>query len=581
MSGNTSAKEEIKRAADIVQVIGQYVQLKKAGKHYMGLCPFHAEKAPSFTVSPERQVFHCFGCKKGGDVFAFWMAYHGVTFPEALKDLAEKYGIAISETFSSGEETKKARIREALFGVNETAAQYFQHVLANAGSTDAVVQYLKRRGLTEDIISEFRLGYAPDAWGGLTRHLKDRHADLEMAVQAGVIIPKKAGEGYYDRFRGRLMFPIFNLRGQVIGFGGRVLDNAVPKYLNTPETPIFHKGEFPYGLHAAYQAIRQKGMAVIVEGYMDLLALRRNGLEEAVATLGTALTQDHVRKIKGYAREAIVVFDSDEAGRAAALRSLPLFLNEGLPARAVALPQGHDPDSFVNEKGLTAFGAFLGKAVPIFDFFLEEKLAKGGSGIEGKVRILKEVLPVLAQLRSRAQKALYAARLSERMGIKEEVVLSELKTTATGPNDGEAGLAERLAPSTGEQRIGDLQLLNLLVHHPAVVRRLMGSECMRLLSDAATLQIVQMIFDTYRQEGRFSPEGLEEKIHGEEVRIRLRETLVADSIYSEHEVTQAVLEIEKKARQKIFTDALKEAGTDPKALNLLLLKRKEQESQAH
>jgi len=548
----------------------------------MGLCPFHAEKAPSFTVSPDRQVFHCFGCKKGGDVFAFWMEYHGVTFLEALKDLAEKYGVTVTETFSSSEEKARTRVRESLFRINEAAAQYFQQALAHAGKEDPVIRYLKKRGLPREIILEFRLGYAPNAWDGLTHYLKSRQVDLERAVQAGLIIPKK-GEGYYDRFRDRLMFPIFNLRGQVVGFGGRVLDDAVPKYLNSPETPIFHKGEFPYGLHASHQAIRRKGVAVVVEGYMDLLALRRHGLEEVVATLGTALTHDHIRKIKGYAREAIVVFDADEAGKMAALRSLPLFLNEGLAARAVGLPHGHDPDSFVNRNGLPAFRSFLEKAIPMFDFFMDEKLAQGGSDIEGKVRVLKEILPVLAQVRNRAQRALYAGRLSERMGIKEEVILSELQAALIGMSgrDLQHGLTERAAASRREQRIGDLQLLNLLVHHPSAVTRLVESECVALLSDAATSHIVKKIFETYRQEGRFSPERLEEDLEGEEVRVRLRESLVADSIYSEQEVKQAVLEIGEKARQKNFADALKAARGDPQALNRLLLKRKEREASAH
>ncbi|MFO7600422.1 MAG: DNA primase [Candidatus Desulfacyla sp.] len=581
MSDTSSAKEEIKRAADIVQVIGQYVQLKKAGKNFMGLCPFHAEKAPSFTVSPDRQMFHCFGCKKGGDVFAFWMEYHGVTFPEALKDLAERYNITITEAFSSDEEKKRTQIRETLFDINETAARYFQEALGQTAGNPAI-EYLKRRALSKKIIWEFRLGYAPDTWDGLTHYLKSRRIDLEMAAQAGLIIPKKGG-GYYDRFRGRVMFPIFNLRGQVIGFGGRVLNDAMPKYLNSPETLLFHKGEFPYGLHASYQAIRQRGATVIVEGYMDLLALREHGLEEVVATLGTALTHDHIRKIKGYAREAIVVFDSDEAGRVAALRSLPLFLNEGLPARAVALPHGHDPDSFVNENGLPAFLALLEKAAPMFDFFLDQKLSLAGSDIEGKVTVLKEILPVLAQLRNRAQGSLYAGRLSERIGIKEDVILSELRAVAKGLSEGglEKDLKERVAASEAKQRIGDVQLLNLLVHHPVAVTGLLDTDCMRLLSDATTSQIVKRIFEKYRQEGRFSPEHLEESLESEEVRIRFREALVADSIYSDQEVKQAVREIEEKAHQKKLANSIKEAGGDPEALNRVLLQLKAREAQSH
>jgi DNA primase len=577
MPNHQSTKEQIKRTADIVQVIGQFVQLKKAGKNFMGLCPFHAEKAPSFTVSPDRQMFHCFGCKRGGDIFAFWMAYHGLSFLEALKDLAERYHIPITEAFSPSEEKKKSRLRETLLKINEMAALYFQRTLSDAETGNPAADYLKKRAISKEIISEFRLGYAPDKWDGLTHYLEGHKIELEKAGQAGLIIPKKGG-GYYDRFRGRVMFPIFDLRGHVIGFGGRVLDTSLPKYLNTPETPVFHKGEFPYGLHASFKAIRQKGLVVIVEGYMDLLALRRHGLDEVVATLGTALTAEHVRKVKGYTKEAVVVFDSDEAGKDAALRSLPLFLNEGLPARAVVLPDGHDPDSFVNAEGLPKFLALLRDASSMFDFFLDQKLKEKGSGIERKVRILKEILPVLSQLRNAAQRSLYAGRLSERIGIKEDVVLSELKEIKKNLSSGalERDLTGRLTASKVEKKIGDFQLLNLLVHHPEAATRLKDADCGTLLSDAAALKIVEVIFEKYRREGRFSPENLEENFDNEEVRTCLREVMVADSIYSDQEVKQAIQEIEEKARQKRFADSVREVKGDPEALNRLLQKLKEQ-----
>ena len=340
MTSYQSAKEEIKSTADIVELIGQYVQLRKAGRNHVGLCPFHAEKEPSFTVSPERHTFHCFGCKKGGDIFSFWMEYHGSTFPEALRDLAERYNVTISEGFSQAAEKEKAAKRENLYKINEKAAAYFQEALKDSAKGQAARDYFKKRSIPREIVSEFRLGYAPDEWEGLVKDLKDNNADLDGAVEAGVIIPGKK-RGYYDRFRGRIIFPIFDLRRgeRVVGFGGRVLDESLPKYLNTPETPIFHKGRSLYGLHSGHKAIREKGRAVVVEGYMDLLALRRHGLGEVVATLGTALTSDHIRKIKGIAREAVVVFDPDEAGVGAVLKSLPIFLNEGLRARAVELPE--------------------------------------------------------------------------------------------------------------------------------------------------------------------------------------------------------------------------------------------------
>ncbi|MCJ7687306.1 MAG: DNA primase [Desulfobacteraceae bacterium] len=575
MPSHQSAKEEIKRAADIVQVIGQFVQLKKAGKNFIGLCPFHAEKDPSFTVSSDRQMFHCFGCKKGGDIFAFWIDYHGLTFPEALKDLAERYNVQITDKFSATEEKKRSNLRETLFKINEGATLYFQQALSNTAIENPAADYFKKRAISKEIISEFRLGYAPDKWHGIVDYLRKHKIDLEKAVQAGLIIPKKGG-GYYDRFRGRVMFPILNLRGQVVGFGGRVLDDSLPKYLNTPETPVFHKGEFPYGLHASFKAIRQKGIAVIVEGYMDLLALRRHGLDEVVATLGTALTDQHIRKIKGYAKEAVVVFDSDEAGRNAALRSLPLFLNEGLPARAVVLPDGHDPDSFVNTKGLTEFLKLLDSAPSMFDFFLDQKLTQDDSDIEGKVHVLKEILPVLSKLRNAAQRSLYVGRLSERIGIKEEVVLSELKSFKQGPSGDalERGLKGRL---TGPKlKITDMQLLDLIVHHPETVPELVNSDCRTLLSDDTASKIVDVIFGRSRREGQFSPENIEEDLDNEDAQIRFREVIVADSMYSnQEEVKQAVKDFNKKAAAKMNSDTYEQKKKDdPEAGNKMLLSKR-------
>jgi len=324
-----SAKEEIKRAADIAELIGQYVQLKKAGLNHVGLCPFHSEKDPSFTVSPSKQMFHCFGCKKGGDIFDFWMEYHKVSFAQAMRDLAGRYHVTLPERELTPSQRRKMELSELLFKINGTAAEYFHHVLTKSEKGRSGRAYLDKRSIDKDVIREFMLGYATEEWDGLTAFLKRKKVDMNKAAQAGLIIAKKNG-GYYDRFRGRVLFPIYNLRKQIMGFGGRVLDDSLPKYLNTPETPVFHKGELLYGLHAAYQSIRESNRAVIVEGYTDVLALKKHGFNEAVATLGTALTRDHIRKLKGYTKEAVVVFDADAAGKGAAIKSLPLFLNEGL-----------------------------------------------------------------------------------------------------------------------------------------------------------------------------------------------------------------------------------------------------------
>ena len=556
-----STKEEIRRVADIVELVGQFVQLKKAGRNFVGLCPFHAEKDPSFTVNAERQTFHCFGCKKGGDIFAFWMEYHNATFPEALRDLAERYNVTISDNFDPSAGKEKAAQKKTLLNINEKATAYFERTLRHASKGKAGRDYLNDRSISRETIIEFRLGYAPDEWGGLVGILRDHKLDLDMAVQAGVIIPKKNG-GYYDRFRGRIIFPIFDLRRQVVGFGGRVLDNSLPKYVNSPETPVFHKGEFLYGLHAAYKAIREKGRAVIVEGYMDWLALKNQGLDEVVATLGTALTARHVRKLKGYAKEAVIVFDSDEAGKAAVLKSLPIFSNEGLPARAAVLPDGHDPDSFVNANGLESLLALLDEATPILDFYLEQKLTQTGLDMERKVRVLEEIFPALSELRTGTQRSLYVRRLSERLGVKEEVVWSELSIFMKRPSENrlKSSMRDHLIDQKAKKTtVSDLQLLNLLIHYPQTIPRLMEHECRILLSDPIVLKIVDIIFHEYRQNGLFSHERLMESLHSEEACERLREILHRPFVYSDQDVEQAVAEFEERVYQAKLSASFQKA----------------------
>jgi len=573
MTSYQSAKEEIKNTADIVELIGQYVQLRKAGRNHIGLCPFHAEKEPSFTVSPEKHTFHCFGCKKGGDIFSFWMEYHGATFPEALRDLAERYNITISEGFSQAAERQKAAKREGLYRINEKTAAYFQKALKHPANGKAARDYLKKRSIPGEIVAEFRLGYAPDGWDGLVKDLRGHNMDLNGAVEAGVIVPGKKG-GYYDRFRGRIIFPIFDLRKgeRVVGFGGRVLDESLPKYLNTPETPIFHKGGSLYGLHSSHAVIRERERAVVVEGYMDLLALKGHGLGEVVATLGTALTSDHIRKIKGIAKEAIVVFDPDEAGIGAVLKSLPIFLNEGLSAKVVELPEGHDPDSFVNAEGLDGFLELLDRASSMFDYYLEKRLERSDPDVEGKVHAVREILPVLSALRSSTQRSLYVRRMAERIGVREEALLSELRTLGKNLSAKglDRGLKEGVSGAKAEKNYGDLQLLNLLVHHPDAAARLMECGSQILISDPTVTQIVGAFFEEYGKGETVSLGKLEDSLENETARIKLREVLVGCSFYSDGEVEQAVGEIERKAYQKRLSDSVKMAKGDIEGLNKLL-----------
>ena len=554
-----SAKEDIKRAGDITELIGQFVQLKKAGQNYIGLCPFHSEKDPSFTVSPSRQMFHCFGCKKGGDIFAFWMDYHKVSFPQAMRDLAEKYRISLPKRKLTPSEKKNMELKELLFKLNETAAEYFHHILTKSEKGTPGRDYIEKRSIPKEIASRFKLGYAPDEWDGLTGFLKRKKIDMGKAVEAGLIIPKKNG-GYYDRFRARVVFPIFNLRQQVVGFGGRVLDDSLPKYLNTPETPLFHKGKLFYGLNAAYQKIRESGRAVIVEGYTDVLALINHGFHEAVATLGTALTRDHIRVLKGYAKEAVVVFDPDEAGKAAAIKSLSSFLDEGLSPRVMVLPENEDPDSFVNKNGLNGFLKLLNRSMPMFEFYLDLKLSRGGNEVDGKVDVLNEIIPVLSEFTNNIQRSLYVRRLSEKIGIAESVILAELRNwhKHLSLKGGESGLRERLSVSRAIIR-DDLPLLNLLVHYPHTMERLINHDFRILLSDPTVIEIFDAIAEIYKHGGECLPADILEELEGEQARERFRETMLMPPICRHDEVEQALKEFEDRINKIKMSESIKKA----------------------
>jgi DNA primase len=575
-----SAREEIRRISDIVELVGQFVQLRKAGQNFIGLCPFHTEKAPSFTVSPSRQMFHCFGCKKGGDVFAFWMAYHGLSFPEALRDLAERYQVTLPQR---GRETllekQEARQKAALLEVNEVAAGFFENVLLRDEAGKPGREYLERRGLSPEIVREFRLGYAPEDWEPLMGFLRRKGIREETAFQAGLAVPRKSG-GYYDRFRGRIIFPIQDLKGRIVGFGGRVIGASEPKYLNTPETPVFQKGLTLYGLHAAFSALKETGRVVVVEGYMDFLGLRSAGFREAVATLGTALTTGHARRLKGYVQEAIVVFDADEAGRKAALRALPVFANEGLPAKAVVLPGGHDPDSFVRESGIAAFADRVNQAPPLFDFFLDEKL-RGARTDEVKATVLKEILPALLDIEDFPLRSLYVQRLSGRIGVKEQILVSELDKIARKGSKGERGsaVARNLGASRARsEAIMEPQILNLLAHYPERLRGLGGCEWTLLIQEAVTREILEAFF---RESARGQPPGSAELmaiLPSEECRVKLREALAIPPFCASQEAEQAVAEIRERIRRMGISRSIQEAKErkDVEALNALLkLKSKE------
>ncbi|HLN82925.1 MAG TPA: DNA primase [Candidatus Binatia bacterium] len=411
---------EIRHRASIVEVISDYVTLKKAGRNHMGLCPFHGEKTPSFTVSEEKGIYHCFGCQAGGSVFNFLMQYDHLAFPEAVERVAKRYGIVIERSEQSAA-ARAAGDREYLYRINEQAAAHYQKILFRHPEGRRALEYLASRGVDEAVARKFMLGYAPQGGSGLLQLLRQENVAIEHALRLG-LVGERAPRQYREKFFARLMFPIANAAGKIVAFGGRVLDNALPKYLNSSETPLFHKRSTLYGLHQAKESIRKADRVVVVEGYLDVIALAQHELSYAVATLGTALTVDHIRLLSRYTKNVIALFDGDDAGQKAAARSFEVFVEAGLLGRAAFLPKQDDPDTFVRQHGKTRLELILDEAVPLADFFFLWLERRYGKSLEGKSQIAAEVSRVLAKLNNPLEVDLLVGRAVDLLGIREETM---------------------------------------------------------------------------------------------------------------------------------------------------------------
>ncbi|MBD3427260.1 MAG: DNA primase [Candidatus Omnitrophica bacterium] len=407
---------------DIVEVVSGYIQLKKAGRNFKACCPFHNEKTPSFVVSPDKQIYHCFGCHAGGNLINFVMKYENMDFPEAFRLLAEKAGVELPkfERDPSGEPSLAAK----LYQVNEIAAAFYQNML-NSQKGKKALEYLKRRGINAETLEEFKMGYAPNEWESLRRYCQSKKIRADLLRKAGLSIPSEKGKGDYDRFRNRIIFPIFNERGKIVAFGGRVMDDSLPKYINSPETVIYSKSNVLYGLNFSRRGIREEGCAVLTEGYMDVIAPFQYGISNAVATSGTALTVNQVNMLKKYTDTAVMVFDSDQAGEAASLRGLDILVESGMKVRIASLPEGDDPDSYVKNNGKAAFQQIIENAKGLFDYKLDLLVGKLGRRDIGG--ITDEMLPTIAKVESEVVKSDYLKRLAERLGIHEQSLRHEMK----------------------------------------------------------------------------------------------------------------------------------------------------------
>jgi len=418
--------QQVRDATDIVELVSQFVTLKKKGKSYLGLCPFHTEKTPSFNVDPERRFFHCFGCGEGGNAFTFLMKMERISFPDALRRLAERAGIAL-ERYES--DPGRDREIENLYHANQVACDFFRACYEKTQGGKKAQRYLENRGFAPGTADRFLVGYAPNLWDGLIQNAGRESLPLELFEKAGLVIPRQNRSGHYDRFRGRLMFPIQNVTGRVIGFGGRALTEGpnIPKYLNSPETPVYQKSQVLYGLSQCQNGIRKRGRLLIVEGYLDLMRLVEAGFDYAVATSGTALTEGHARLITRYTREVTLIFDGDSAGFSAAVKGLEVLLPHGLHVRIAVMPGGHDPDSLIRQEGAPVMERLLEEAQDVVDFLIGRFPGLKSRAPGERAKAAHAILQTLNRMKDPVARNLMIKSAAEKLGVDEQVLFQQTR----------------------------------------------------------------------------------------------------------------------------------------------------------
>lgn len=461
-----SIVREVAERVSILDVVGEYVQLRRSGANHLGLCPFHAEKTPSFTVNPAKEIYHCFGCGAGGNVFSFVMRIEGVSFPEAVKQLADRVGITVEDRPLNQTEQRVQDDRRQLQRITELASDYFRQCLEQQAAGSLVKSYLTQRQVDANISAEYGLGFAPEHRDGLVACLRKQAVDLELAAQTG-LIRKGASGGWYDLFRNRLLFPIRDPKGQVVAFAGRVLDASLPKYINSPESPLYHKSSLLFGMDMALPAIRTERSVLIVEGYFDQLALFKAGIKNVVATCGTALTPTHVELIKRHADKVYTLFDGDSAGVKATFRSMELFLEQRVPAYVIALPPEHDPDSFIVSHGVTVFRELMAKAQPLFDFFIRTTLQTiRPDTVDAKVRIIDTLAPRFRKIGDPLERELYEKEICRLLAITPHAFRKRMGNAKASLTEHDTVSSRTRFQKDNEQET----LLTLMLHHAGARR---------------------------------------------------------------------------------------------------------------
>jgi DNA primase len=553
----------VRDSVDIVDLISGYVSLKKTGKNHLGLCPFHAEKTPSFNVNPEKQIFHCFGCGVGGDAFKFLELQEGLNFPEAVRQLAGKAGIPLPADSGSRREDKKAEDeRKALLTIIADASSYYRKELEGPAG-NAARAYLKKRGVTDQVVQEFAIGFSRPEWDGLLQHLKHKGYAFGQMEKAGLIVKRSEGEGYYDRFRGRIIFPIRDISGNVIAFGGRVMDDSLPKYLNSPETPLYSKSNVLYCLDKAKEPARKQKYFIIVEGYLDAIACHQYGAQNAVATLGTALTEGHLRLMRRFAQNLVLIFDPDPAGVKAAMRGLDLFVSSGMKVNVVSLPDNDDPDTFLKKNGYEAFASCLRKSEKFMDFVLGQ-VVKGGhsASIDEKVEKAGEMLGFIARLQSGIERDHYLKRTAEALDLDEGILRQEMPRQAKGtPHHS----TEAQAPATtrGHRPRAEETLIHLMLKDAAIALSLKDQMRPEDFTDPLFQRAAKRIFGALDAQGKFDIGALS-RDGDEELKNLISHYSVLEMVYDDPEKScldcvELIKQQDPEKKMKHIIRAMKEA----------------------
>ena len=541
MSPSGDGIDRVKSAADLVQIVGEHVKLRKSGSNFIGLCPFHSEKTPSFHVHAERQFFYCFGCHAKGDVIHFVERMEGLSFADALRWLGERYGIPLDNRSRSID--RKAGERRILLEIQAKAGGYFRRELA-AGTARQAQRYLEARGLTSESRERFGIGFAPRRSGGLLQELRAAYS-LDQLRLSGLIQRNERDSSHFDRFRGRVMFPIWNEAGKIVGFGGRALGEEQPKYLNSPETPLYNKSGTLYALNLARESVRRQGRAVLVEGYMDCIALHQAGIGNAVAVCGTSLTEAQVRLLGRFTKKVVVNFDPDEAGDSATLRSLGLLLEGGFGVRVLALPDQLDPDAYIRKHGVAAYRELLERAPTDFEYLLARAQEKHAvETIEGKVGAIEELLPHLARVSNRIEREEKTRRVAEFFQVEESDVRVELHKAAGGDRRKPELVRSRHKPSLSPAERQLIKVILDLDREAGDIVDLLDRTQVHVGMDSEV--VFGAIVALYRKDGRVEAERLRESLPGDR-----EQNWISEAVFEEGDQQQVAGCLEWLGRKKV------------------------------